>query len=114
MAKMINEWGDMNFLVNAYRDTGTYILSTIDDIQVLLDDHIIKTQTMKEPYNKPFEKEILAWEKKLMLLQDILDDWLKVQATWIISSRSLAAPPPNRKCLKKVEDSALLTRFEKT
>lgn len=41
------------------RDSGTFTLTTADEIQVLLDDHIVKTQTMKNsPYIKPFESTI--------------------------------------------------------
>jgi dynein heavy chain len=61
------------------RDSGVDILSAVDDIQVMLDDNILKAQTMRgSPYVKAFEAEMQAWESKLISMQDILDAWLEV------------------------------------
>jgi dynein heavy chain len=84
MTKMKDEWNEMIFTFVKYRDTSAYILSAVDDIQLLLDDHIIKAQTMLgSPFIKPLEDEMRAWCERLTLLQDIIDIWLKVQAAWL-------------------------------
>ncbi|KAJ8727857.1 hypothetical protein PYW08_016242 [Mythimna loreyi] len=82
--KMKEEWVGVKFEVVPYRDTGVGILTGLDDVQQLLDDHILKSQTMRgSPYVKAFEADMIGWEEKLISMQDILDQWLTCQATWM-------------------------------
>ncbi|XP_071052662.1 dynein axonemal heavy chain 7-like isoform X1 [Onthophagus taurus] len=93
LAKMKADWVGVEFSVLVYKDTGTYIISSVDEIQVQLDDQVIKTQTMKNsPYIKPFEQETLEWEAKLQLLECIIEEWLKVQSTWMYLEPIFSSP----------------------
>ncbi|MGH0140104.1 UNVERIFIED_CONTAM: hypothetical protein FKN15_000554, partial [Acipenser sinensis] len=68
MEKMKSEWADACFGFTKYRDTGTQILSAVDDIQVLLDDHVIKAQTMRgSPYIKPIETECKVKDTRVLV-----------------------------------------------
>lgn len=58
--KMQKEWVNLTFTVNPYKDTGTFVIAGVDEIQLLLDDHITKAVTIKNsPYIKPFEARIM-------------------------------------------------------
>ncbi|XP_025934664.1 dynein heavy chain 12, axonemal [Apteryx rowi] len=84
MHAMMETWTSISFNTSVFRDTGVHILSAVDDIQAILDDQIVKTQTMRaSPFIKPFEKEIREWEGRLIQIQEIIDEWLKVQAQWL-------------------------------
>jgi dynein heavy chain len=84
LAKMKDEWEPLAFTCIDYKDTGTKILSSLEETQALLDDQIVKVQTMRgSPFVKPIEEEVQQWETTLVTIQDIIDSWLKVQATWL-------------------------------
>lgn len=81
---MQNEWADVKFSTYAYRDSDVHILASVEDVQTLLDDHILKAQAMRSsPYIVALGAKATDWEDKLISMQDIIDTWLRVQSTWM-------------------------------
>lgn len=61
-------------------------MSAVDDIQVLLDDHVIKVQTMRgSPFIKPIEEEcrVGTWEDEqicplFFFLISLVSNWILI------------------------------------
>lgn len=78
------EWTDVKFDCLPYRDTDGFLLASVEEVQTLLDDHILKAQAMRSsPYIIALGEKATDWEDKLISMQDIIDTWLRVQSTWM-------------------------------
>eukprot|EP01035_Chromulina_nebulosa_P018662 gene18662-24408_t len=81
---MKKEWETIDLELKPYKDTGSFVIGGIDEIIALLDDHIVKTQTMRgSPYIKPIEEKCKKWELKLKYAQVMLDELIQCQRTWM-------------------------------
>ncbi|XP_041639844.1 dynein heavy chain 1, axonemal [Cheilinus undulatus] len=84
LEKMEQDWSTILFDVLPYKESGTYILKSPDEASQLLDDHIVMTQSMSfSPFKKAFEGKINTWESKLRMTQDVLEEWLTCQRSWL-------------------------------
>ncbi|GCB74903.1 hypothetical protein scyTo_0019682 [Scyliorhinus torazame] len=95
--KMEGEWENINFDVMPYKETGTFILKSPDEASQLLDDHIVMTQSMSfSPFKKAYEGRISSWENKLRMTQDVLDEWLLCQRSWLYLEPIFSSEDINR------------------
>ncbi|CAH3196981.1 unnamed protein product, partial [Porites evermanni] len=95
--KMESEWKPVMLEVMPYKETGTFIMKVSDDCSQLLDDHIVMAQSMSfSPYKKPFEERITTWESKLVMTQDVMDEWLQCQRQWLYLEPIFSSEDINR------------------
>ncbi|XP_036957739.1 dynein heavy chain 1, axonemal isoform X2 [Acanthopagrus latus] len=84
LSKIEQEWSAVVFDVLPYKETGTYILKSPNETSQLLDDHIVMILSMSNsPFKKTFESHIDAWESKLRMTQDVLEEWVMCQRYWL-------------------------------
>jgi dynein heavy chain, axonemal len=86
LEKMQADWAPVELDLRKHKNTGTYILSgaSVDEVQALLDDHIVKAQTMAASrFAKSLLSRIKDWVSALTEIQNVVDAWIKVQTSWL-------------------------------
>lgn len=67
-----------------HKGTDVYLLDKIDQAQEILDDQSSLVSMMKQnKYVKPILKKVLEYESKIQGTQDMLEEWLICQRSWI-------------------------------
>ncbi|EPY19341.1 dynein heavy chain [Strigomonas culicis] len=104
------KWEGKMFIVEPYKESGTFILKDTFEIVELLDEHLNLTQQLQfSPFKKFFEEEITDWERSLNLMSDVLEQWMECQRAWrylepIFNSDDIATQLPKlTKFFEKVD-----------
>ena len=90
------------------RDVHLNILSGLDDIQTVLDDHLTKTILIRgSTFVKPIRNEVNEWFEMVNRMNMTLEEWAKVQIQWlyllpIFSSKDIVAQMPEEGSLFNV------------
>ncbi|RHY35268.1 hypothetical protein DYB32_000234 [Aphanomyces invadans] len=104
---MSGEWLQMEYKFVVASDTFVLAESAVDDIHIKLDDHIVKTQTIRcSQYRKPFFGRTIAWERSLLKLRDITDLLWQTGNFWRKMEPLFSAADPVRAILDKSSNEA--------
>ncbi|KEP67028.1 UNVERIFIED_CONTAM: dynein heavy chain, n-terminal region 2 protein [Hammondia hammondi] len=84
LVKMKFEWKAMQLQLIPFRDTHTCVMKGFDVVQALLDDHLVRTQTMRgSRFIRCIEYQSREWESKLLETQQALDSLQACQRSWM-------------------------------
>ena len=91
LENMIGAWDAIAFHCTPYKSTNMYVLGQTEEVQMLLDDQLMKIQAMNaSPFVKPFEERAKGWERILNNLQVCHTASKKCRSTWTLLALSSA------------------------
>lgn len=96
--KVLDVWATMEFIVNPYKESkDVFILGSVEDVMAALDDSLVTINTiLGSRYCAPIRDDVDAWQAKLMLLSETLDEWLICQKQWMYLETIFSAPDIQR------------------
>lgn len=98
LKKVTDAWATTEFEVKPYKESkDVFVLGSVEDVTVKLDDSIVTISTiMGSRFIGAIQDEVESWRKKLVTLQETLDEWLLVQKNWMYLENIFSAPDIQR------------------
>ncbi|RHZ29129.1 hypothetical protein DYB31_003743 [Aphanomyces astaci] len=96
--KVAAVWHKLELEVKPYKDSkDVFVLGAVDEVLAALDDSIVTINTiLGSRFIGAIREEVDAWRKKLVGLQETLDEWLLVQKNWMYIENIFSAPDIQR------------------
>jgi dynein heavy chain len=94
LEKIEKAWKNFNFVLNPYRESkDVFILGGLEEVMMQLEDNQSGLQTMlASRFVLGIRDKVEAWDRKLALLSETLDEWLAVQRAWMYLESIFGAP----------------------
>lgn len=90
---MRKEWTTQRFKLLQYKTTGVKIIGGVEDVNTLIDDHLVKTQViLSSPYVGHIESQAKGWEEKLLHATALMDAWMSCQRSWLYLEPVFGSP----------------------
>ena len=86
LQKIESDWKDRRFELMSWKNSDILIFAgaTYEEIQMLLDDNVLRIQTiLSDPGVKFMEALAKEWEERLEFMQETCEVWVKVQQAYI-------------------------------
>ncbi|KAG3118423.1 Dynein heavy chain 6, axonemal [Phytophthora idaei] len=98
LKKVTDAWATTEFEVKPYKESkDVFVLGSVEEVTAKLDDSIVTISTiMGSRFIGAIQEEVEGWRKKLVTLQETLDEWLLVQKNWMYLENIFSAPDIQR------------------
>ena len=85
LEKIKESWTDMIFEVRGHRESkSVFVLGSIEEIVTLMEDSQMSLQTMSaSKFVVGIRDQVELWDKKLQLVSEVMDEWMKCQRNWM-------------------------------
>ena len=110
LENMRNEWEIINFELQKFKETGSYIIISFEAIENFLDQHLSETQSLLvNPFKKPYLKEIEEWFDNMVLVSNVIEEWKRFQTQWCYLQPIFDSPDINKQL---PNESAMFKRVD--